>query len=475
MPSHWKLEDLAKKKWYTQGVPAKPIHLSEVAGQPFMKKSLGFCYDVILGVYKEDYGEWNYAVSDLENHSKIIFERLKKDPHYLEKVRKMYDADCAAQESIFKSAEGDLQKLSDTQLLQLLHRFGLVRGHTVGISHVIESTSLALEHHVRHRLMLHAKGKKLNEDFSLITAPTTQSFMSQKDEWLWKIKHLNGKERQTAVKEYLNKFYWINTGYVGAVFLSVQDVLNAAEELITFSKPVFDETIKRKEKLFREYHFSDEEKHLIRAIEFVTDWQDERKGRILRGVYAMHRLLNEVSLRFGVSLRALEYFMSQEITLELLLSGKMESIGAERRKGCLLLELENQSIILDHSQYLQYQQLTARKHDEIEVICGTCASLGNATGVVRVLTTLNSISEMKEGEILVAPMTRPEYVPAMKKAAAIVTDEGGITSHAAIVSRELGKPCVIGTKNATKVLKDGDIVEVKASHGQIVVLKTRKS
>ena len=68
-------------------------------------------------------------------------------------------------------------------------------------------------------------------------------------------------------------------------------------------------------------------------------------------------------------------------------------------------------------------------------------------------------------------MTRPEFLPAMKKASAIVTDEGGITSHAAIVSRELGIPCIIGTKNATEILKNGDLVEVKANHNMVVILE----
>ena len=63
------------------------------------------------------------------------------------------------------------------------------------------------------------------------------------------------------------------------------------------------------------------------------------------------------------------------------------------------------------------------------------------------------------------PMTRPEFLPLMKKAKAIITDEGGITCHAAIVSRELGIPCIIGTKIATKVLKDNDLVEVDAEKG----------
>jgi len=68
-------------------------------------------------------------------------------------------------------------------------------------------------------------------------------------------------------------------------------------------------------------------------------------------------------------------------------------------------------------------------------------------------------------------MTRPEYVPLMKKALAIVTDEGGITSHAAIVSRELNVPCVIGTRNATRTIKSGDEIEIDLEKGVVRVVK----
>lgn len=74
---------------------------------------------------------------------------------------------------------------------------------------------------------------------------------------------------------------------------------------------------------------------------------------------------------------------------------------------------------------------------------------------------------VREGDILVTPMTNPHMVPIMKKAAAFVTDEGGITCHAAILSREMKKPCIIGTKIATQVLKDGDRVEVDAEKGVV--------
>jgi phosphohistidine swiveling domain-containing protein len=106
---------------------------------------------------------------------------------------------------------------------------------------------------------------------------------------------------------------------------------------------------------------------------------------------------------------------------------------------------------------------------QAEEIRGTVASLSQSMvkGTVQVISRIEEVASFKKGNILVTVMTNPFFVPAMKKAIAIVTDEGGITSHAAIVARELKKPCIIGTKIATKVLRDGDLVEVDANKGII--------
>jgi len=81
------------------------------------------------------------------------------------------------------------------------------------------------------------------------------------------------------------------------------------------------------------------------------------------------------------------------------------------------------------------------------------------------------IFKVEPGDIIIAPMTSPDYVVGMRKAAAIVTDEGGITCHAAIVARELKVPCLVGTKKATKVFHDGDLVEVDATKGIVRKVK----
>lgn len=107
------------------------------------------------------------------------------------------------------------------------------------------------------------------------------------------------------------------------------------------------------------------------------------------------------------------------------------------------------------------------KVSEAAILHGAAASPGVGSGHVRVLKSPKEINKVGKGDILVASMTSPDYVPAMKKAAAIVTDEGGLTSHAAIVSRELGVPCVVGTGEATKLLKDNDIITVDGSKGAV--------
>lgn len=101
---------------------------------------------------------------------------------------------------------------------------------------------------------------------------------------------------------------------------------------------------------------------------------------------------------------------------------------------------------------------------------GVAAFKGVVSGFVKVILFNRDISKIQKGEILVTDMTRPDYIPTMNKAVAFVTDEGGITCHAAIVARELKKPCIIGTKIATQVLHNGDLVEVDADRGIVRIL-----
>ena len=120
--------------------------------------------------------------------------------------------------------------------------------------------------------------------------------------------------------------------------------------------------------------------------------------------------------------------------------------------------------------FLQSRPITTiggeEKEEKLIPLCkGLPASPGIGRGIVKNIKNLTEISQVEEGDILVTEMTNPDMVPAMKKARAVVTDEGGRTCHAAIVSRELQIPCIVGAKNATQVLKNGTEVTVDATRG----------
>jgi phosphohistidine swiveling domain-containing protein len=110
--------------------------------------------------------------------------------------------------------------------------------------------------------------------------------------------------------------------------------------------------------------------------------------------------------------------------------------------------------------------------ESLSEITGLSAFNGIAKGVARIVLEAKDIGKVQEGEIIVAPETTPDYILGMKKAAAFVTNQGGITSHAAIVAREMQKPCVIATKVATEVIRDGDLIEVNANQGIVKILKS---
>lgn len=102
------------------------------------------------------------------------------------------------------------------------------------------------------------------------------------------------------------------------------------------------------------------------------------------------------------------------------------------------------------------------------LLSGMAASPGVGSGKVRIVHDLNELDKVKQGDVLVTEMTNPDMVVSMQRAAGIVTNEGGLTSHAAIVSREMGIPCIVGTRTATTTLKDGQIVTVDGFTGRVI-------
>ncbi len=138
--------------------------------------------------------------------------------------------------------------------------------------------------------------------------------------------------------------------------------------------------------------------------------------------------------------------------------------------------IENGKLYVVQTRPITTVNATTTKNEEVKsqkpisgklILTGQPASPGVVTGIVNILKSAKEINKIKRGDILVTDMTTPDFVPAMKRAVAIVTNKGGQTSHAAIVSRELGVPCVVGTKTATTTLKQGRVITVDGAAGKV--------
>jgi len=136
---------------------------------------------------------------------------------------------------------------------------------------------------------------------------------------------------------------------------------------------------------------------------------------------------------------------------------------AIKNNNIFIVQTRPITTVISNKRTIDGQQSIDKKED----IQGDPASPGTSAGAVIIIKSPKEINKVKEGQILVTDMTTPDFVPAMKKVAGIITNKGGQTSHAAIVSRELGVPCVVGTKNATKLLKTGEMVTVDGTLGKV--------
>lgn len=191
-----------------------------------------------------------------------------------------------------------------------------------------------------------------------------------------------------------------------------------------------------------------------------------RRFAQLYAIYRMQPILQEIARRLKLSLKEVRFMLKDEVR-EALLKGKIRRKELRQRTKLAVFYYEygvEKVFVGKRARRLAAHAEKSFDHDTDE-IRGQVGCIGKATGTVKVIIRPQDMAKMRPGDILVSIATDPDIVPAMKKAAAIITEQGGVTSHAAIVARELNIPCVIGTKIATRVLKDGDQVEVDAHTG----------
>lgn len=217
-------------------------------------------------------------------------------------------------------------------------------------------------------------------------------------------------------------------------------------------------------------------RRLFEFVQLAITTRDLRKEPLQRVITVLSNCARELFRRQGLADEDSPYAHHSELH-----SGTYRNVAfartlRERKEGVVLYvrkgTIEFEQTTLDGVERALYRGGRSSVPDAEGIIRGQSAYPGIVRGFVSIMHSQQDFGRFVAGNILVTSMTRPEFLPLVRQCSAIITDEGGITCHAAIVSRELKKPCVIGTKIATKVLKDGDAVEVDAEKGTVRVVKS---
>jgi phosphoenolpyruvate synthase/pyruvate phosphate dikinase len=289
------------------------------------------------------------------------------------------------------------------------------------------------------------------------------------------------------MKRHLDRFGWLTYAYAGPA-MSFDYLIGAlaadmrSGDLASQIKAINDHfRIVKKEKavLSARLKLPVRLAYLFRVSSELMFIKDYRKGIYQKSYLAMDKIIAEIARRLGLSLTETKQLVLAEMKDALLNKqyGRYRSLAKKRVAKCAYIVsagrikvLEGRSVDKLISKIKKESGAKKQLPPGAQELKGSIAYAGLVRGRVRIVLTKDDVPKFKSGEILVSSATNPDLISAMKRAAAFITDTGGIICHAAIVARELKKPCVIGTKIATSVLRDGDLVEVDANQGIVRIL-----
>ncbi|MBU0649047.1 hypothetical protein KJ969_03030, partial [Patescibacteria group bacterium] len=288
-----------------------------------------------------------------------------------------------------------------------------------------------------------------------------------------KLTNIEGDEEiLNDIRRHQKNFYWIKNNYKKATELDIDYFIKSIKELSLedLKKLDFDKTsdIKNKKQKILDPIKSERLNTLSRIADEFAHLHDNRKKWMLIYQAYLWKLLSEFAKRKNLNKEQIGWYTPEELEENIKLD--IEQIKNRKKLTVLLYERGKKSLLTGLAAR-DWKNKLIIENKNIAELKGMVAYPGKVKGTVKVLSSVREIDKLKQGEILVTSNTTPDYVPAMKKAIAFLTEKGGITSHAAIVSREMRKPCIVGINDISDILKDNDEVEVDADNGVVKILR----
>lgn len=506
---------LDKNKWvkkYFDGLLYTFFPVGDQALRP-LNNYFGDSYSMTVFYVEEGNIHWFWHRGDMERLHLALIDRVRQESNFLASLRSDWEEQVAIFKRIIKKTrQVDLSKLSDVDLIELhdeyYHAYINQYGLAIGLQDAFSMLEADLiQPIIRKELSGQLSAAHIAEIYPLLFQTDHRSFLSQEridllniadriansSQWNPQFRNMiNPKELEKKVRQdkelyslfrrHANNFYWLRNNYKSTYELDeihflaeVQSILQSGKspsELIENDSRQMSELSDAREKILKKVELSENSLIRMNISRQFAYMQDERKRYvyIANGFFELVR--REVCRRTGLELQDVDYAVPLELSSLLKNGTKLKKELQARKKGTLCLQdLSGYQLIVGKpAKKLRQQHLESSGLNRTEVLRGTSVWPGKVVGDVFIIKSEEDIFKFPKGAVLVVSMARPEHDPAISLSSAIVTDEGGICSHAATRSREEKKPCVIGTNYATAKFKNGDRVIVDANEGTVKLL-----
>ncbi|MDP2944680.1 MAG: PEP-utilizing enzyme [bacterium] len=460
-------------------------------------RTSSFIYEIKDGIMNAGLlkKEWDKMV-------RIFFQRFLDDHSFPEKLKKILERDgrglyLTSQEALVKHRSNLLSEQDKKKTL--LRIFSLYTTVCLPglVGPIIEFGSGGMAEKIREilkRKNLSALKLKTNECLTTLVYPDKITWTEKRRDALYKLAAGIYQRREkpanlsrpslVEINGYVRKWGWSYYGYTGPEY-SKQNALEEIKIILDKNsdparqlkriKNGHQDKIKEQKALARKLNLNFEEQYFIRAARDFSYTKAYRANLMSLACYTISKLLLDFVKKENYSLNQIGVCTVREVTAYLKEKRPLPPVSVlnKRRQYSLLISQEkNDRVLVGRmaASWVKNNVIREKVDKNLKELTGTVTCTGKVqkiSGFTRVVVSSRDLHKVGNGDILISATTIPDYVPAMRRAGAIVTETGGLTCHAAIMSRELDKPCLVGVKHLLQVFKDGIRAEVDMEKGII--------
>lgn len=431
-----------------------------------------------------------FSKDDCHKISELMLRKLINDPEFLEKMQMHFSA--LGQQFLYFCDTSFIEKvsgLSDGELINIFQKYIYLYKELRGKRNIYyHFLGKSLEVYLRKLLSQHTS-EHIQAHFTTLTTTREPTWAEEERTSLLELVASlqkgftkESQEFQQKLQTHEKLFRAFMFDYHGPLVLDKKYFLVQIDNYLMEGKDAEKELreltekklfiIQKQEALAAELNLSLSEKKYFQAMQLLILWKEHKKrvhsmSHVSFQIIFMPEICRRINLPFQYA-----RFLDDDELVEALQSKKVNLPKLQQRaEHFTIIHTPTRKQILGGEEALEYNEQLKPKYEFQETLTGSPASTGKHRGKVILVMNEKDLSKVQAGDVLVTTMTKPQYILAMQRAGAFVTDSGGITCHAAILARELEKPCVVGTNLATQVLKNGDFVEVDADTGIVKIIK----